>query len=113
MAIGPSVLADFRLASSAEVIQTLGKRLRDQRLSKVMTQEELSRRAGVALGAVKKLESTGKVTVETLTQVARALGLINEFSELFLIRAQASIAEMERGELATRKRARKRAGKQP
>lgn len=99
--------ADFRLASPDEVVQALGKRLRDQRMSRVMTQEELSRRAGIALGSVKKLESTGKVTMETLVQVARALGLINDFSDLFAIRSQASIAEMERNELSKRQRARK------
>lgn len=104
-----SSLLDLRLASSDEVVQSLGKRLREQRMSKVMTQEELSQRAGVALGAIKKLESTGKVTVETLVQVVQVLGLINEFSGLFSIRVQTSIADMERKELAQRQRARKHA----
>jgi transcriptional regulator with XRE-family HTH domain len=106
---GDSNLVDFRLASTAEVMQALGRRLRDQRMSKLITQEELAGRAGVALGAVKKLESTGKVTVETLVQVTRALGLLDEFTALFSIRAQTSIAEMERNALAKRQRARKRA----
>lgn len=106
-------LTDFRLASSAEVMQALGRRLRDQRMARVMTQEELSRRAGVALGAVKKLESTGKVTLETLMQVARVLGLINEFEGLFKLRPQTSIADMERSELAKRQRARRPVSAQP
>jgi transcriptional regulator with XRE-family HTH domain len=72
-----------------------------------MTQEELSRRAGVALGAVKKLESTGKVTVETLVRVAQVLGVIDDLNGLFVLRVQTSIADMERGELAKRQRARK------
>jgi transcriptional regulator with XRE-family HTH domain len=101
------IAVDLRLASTSEVVEALGKRLREQRLSKVMTQAELSGRAGVALGAVKKLESSGKVTVETLVLVARALGLIDELRDLFSIRVQTSIADMERGELAKRQRARK------
>ena len=82
-------------------------------MAKVMTQEELSQRAGVALGAIKKLESTGTVTVETLLQVARGLGLINEFEGLFKLHVQTSIADMERGELAKRQRARKSVSAQP
>ena len=107
-----TTLTDFRLASSDEVAQSLGKRLREQRMSKLMTQTELSTRAGVALGAVKKLESTGKVTVETLVQVARALDLISEFNDIFSILVQTSIADMERHELTKRKRARRPSGAQ-
>ena len=103
---------DFRLASLDEIVQQLGQRLRDQRMSKLMTQVELASRAGVALGAVKKLESSGKVTVETLVAVARALGRVGDLN-IFLIEAQFSIAEMERNELAARKRARKPKAAQP
>jgi len=106
------VVTDFRLATTDEVVQSLGRRLRKQRLSKSMTQAELGVRAGVALGAVKKLESTGKVTVETLALVARALGLITEL-DIFTIRVQKSIADLERGELAKRQRARKPTNKKP
>jgi transcriptional regulator with XRE-family HTH domain len=76
-------------------------------MSRMMTQAELASRAGVALGAVKKLESTGKVTVDTLVQVAGALGLVNEFNSIFTIRAPMSIADMERHELVHRQRVRK------
>ena len=105
--------SDFNLASSAEIMQALGQRLREQRLAKLMTQEELSRRAGVALGAVKKLESSGKVTLETLVQVARVLGLVNGLSGLFAAPAYASIADMERHAAPKRQRARKRVGVAP
>lgn len=101
-------LSDFRLASTSEVLKTLGARLRDQRMSKLMTQDELAGRAGVSLGAVKKLESSGKVTLETLVQVTRALGLTDELNQLFPIRASSSIADMERNALAKRQRARRR-----
>jgi transcriptional regulator with XRE-family HTH domain len=72
-----------------------------------MTQADLATRAGVALGAVKKLESTGKVTVETLVQVAVALGLVSELNSVFAIRVPMSIADMERHELVHRQRVRK------
>jgi transcriptional regulator with XRE-family HTH domain len=105
--LSSEVLADFRLASPGEVVKALGRRLRDQRASQSLTQMQLATRAGVALGAVKKLEATGRVTMETLVQVVVALGLVAEFNSIFAIRAQASIAEMKRQELARRKRVRK------
>jgi transcriptional regulator with XRE-family HTH domain len=100
-------LIDFKLASPGEVVEALGRRLREQRMSRSMTQADLATRAGVALGAVKKLESSGRVTVETLVQGAGALGLVDEFNSIFAIRAQMSIADMERHELVRRKRVRK------
>ncbi len=97
---------DFRLATPSEIVGTLGARLREQRLSQVITQEEVARRAGVSVGAIKKLESSGKVTVETLVLVAQVLGLVEDLSALFKIRPQTSIAEMERYAASQRQRAR-------
>jgi transcriptional regulator with XRE-family HTH domain len=101
------VALDFKLATSDEIVRTLGLRLRAQRLARSITQDELASRAGVALGSVKKLESTGNTTLRTFIGVVQALALVDELETVFALKPQASIAEMERAETATRQRARR------
>jgi transcriptional regulator with XRE-family HTH domain len=83
-------------------------RLRVQRLARSITQEELAGRAGVAVGSVKKLESTGNTTLRTFISVVQALSLTDEFAAILALKPQTSIAAMERAESATRQRARRR-----
>jgi transcriptional regulator with XRE-family HTH domain len=99
-------VTDFRLASTTVILAELGGRLRQQRLARVWTQQDLSARAGVALSAVKKLESGGNATLRTMIKVTQAMSLTHDLAETFAARVSASIAEMERAARAPRKRAR-------
>ena len=101
-------MLDFHFASSDEIVQALGQRLRAQRLSRLMPQAELARRAGVALGSVKQLESSGNTTLQTWVRVLQALSLTDEIAGLLQLKPSTSIAAMESAELAQRKRARRR-----
>lgn len=99
---------DFKLATSDEIARALGLRLRAQRLARSITQEELAHRAGVAVGSVKKIESSGNTTLRTFISVAQALSLADEFAAILALKPHVSIAAMERAETATRQRARRR-----
>lgn len=87
------------LATPVEILQTLGGRLRLQRLAQNLSQRELARMAGLSLGAVRKLEHDGQCSLETLVRALQALGLLGELEELFVLRRQ-SIAQMELAEQA-------------
>ena len=100
-------MLNFQLATTEEVLRELGQRLRAQRLQRLITQEELAARAGVALGSVKKLESSGRTTLHTFVRVIHALSLTDDIAGILQLKASSSIADMERAELATRKRARR------
>ena len=52
----------------------LGQQLRDLRLRQNINQQQLAEQAGIALNAVKNLESGKGSTVSTLVKVLRALG---------------------------------------
>ena len=85
----------------------LGSRLRAQRLAQNLPQRELAQMAGLSLGALRKLETNGQTSLETLVRVVQALGLAGELESLFVLR-RASIAQMEQVEAASqRKRARR------
>ena len=103
-------MLNFQLATAEEVLRELGQRLRAQRMARLITQQELAARAGVALGAVKKLETSGASTLNTFVRVIQALSLTDELAGILQIKASSSIAEMERAELSKRKRARRPRG---
>jgi transcriptional regulator with XRE-family HTH domain len=93
----------FALALSAEIQQTLGSRLRTQRLAQALSQRDLAQMAGLSLGAVRKLEQDGQSSLETLIRVVQALGLVEELDDLFVLKRR-SIAQMEQAEVAGQRR---------
>ncbi|KAF1069319.1 helix-turn-helix transcriptional regulator [Variovorax sp.] len=100
----------FVLAPATEVLQALGQRVRAQRLAQQVPQRELAQMAGLSLGAVRKLESSGQTSLETLVRAVQALGLVNELEDLFVLKRQ-SIAQMEQAEaVSQRQRATRRRG---
>ncbi len=101
---------EFTLAAPAEILFTLGARLRSQRLAQNLTQGDLAGMAGLSLGAVRKLEASGQCALGTLVRVAQALGLVHELQPLFELPSQ-SIAQMEQAAVARqRQRARRKEG---
>ena len=95
----------FMLSTPAEILLALGGRLRAQRLAQSLTQRDLAQMAGLSLGALRKLETDGQCSLETLVRVAQALGLAAAMDALFVLQPQ-SIAQMEQ---AARARPRQRA----
>lgn len=100
---------DIAFATAPEVVRELGQRLRTQRLAKSVTQQELAARAGVSVGAIKKLEATGRTTMETYVRAVQALGLIDDLADFMQLRPTTSIAEMEKAQTAQRQRVRHKA----
>jgi transcriptional regulator with XRE-family HTH domain len=97
---------DMAFATAPELIRELGHRLRAQRLGKSVTQGELAVRAGVSVGAIKKLEATGLTTMETYVRAVLALGLVDELADFMKLRPTTSIAAMENAQAAQRQRVR-------
>lgn len=100
-------MLEFQLATSEEIIRELGQRLRAQRMARLMTQEELASRAGVAVGSVKKLEAGQNTTLSTFVRVVMALSLTHDIAGILQLKSTTSIADMERAEMSRRKRARR------
>ena len=90
------------LAPASEVLQTLGQRVRAQRLVQGVSQRELAQMAGLSLGALRKLESSGQSSLETLVRAVQALGLVDELEDLFVLKRQ-SIAQMEQAEAVSQR----------
>ncbi|WP_258098872.1 helix-turn-helix domain-containing protein [Marinoscillum pacificum] len=68
----------------SEVIQDIATKVRDLRKIKKLSQEELAEKSGVSFGSIKRFESTGKISLESLLKVAFALDSLGDFEKLFV-----------------------------
>lgn len=71
----PEEVAEFN-KSIAELVRSIRKR-------KGLTQADMSRRSGVSLGAVKRFEKTGNITLLSFSKLVIALGFELELLKLF------------------------------
>lgn len=98
---------DFKLSTPDEIGLELGYRLRQQRMSKHWTQQELADRTGLDVGTIKNLENKGQCALLTLIRIAMALDCISDLANLFQLKIS-SIAEMEKVENLRKSRIPKR-----
>lgn len=79
-----------------EMNLTLAKRVREIRKRKGFSQLQLSERSNVSLGSVKRFETTGQISLLSLTKLAVALNCENEIRNLFTDVSYGSIEEVLR-----------------
>ena len=92
-------ISSLQLHSPADLTRTIGQRLRQVRLLRGLTQEELAERSGVSLSTLKLLETQGKGSLQRLARIAGVLGIAGELRDLFRHPAGAgSIEEVKRSE---------------
>jgi transcriptional regulator with XRE-family HTH domain len=48
------------------------------------TQAEIAERSGVSLGSIKRFETTGKISLESLLKLTEVLGRLSEFEQIFV-----------------------------
>ena len=77
-----------------EMNEKLAQRVRNIRKRKNFSQQELSKRSGVSYGSIKRFETTGMISLLSLTKIAVALGCGNEITDLFTEVPYRSIEEV-------------------
>ena len=82
---------DFNPGSIAEKIAI---RMKAKRLALNMTQKTLASRSGVSLGSIKRFETTHRIALQSLLQIALVLDASVEFHQLFPMNQYRSIAEV-------------------
>ena len=85
---------NFSLITPDEAGAAIGARLRDHRLAQNRSQREVAQRAGVSVPTVKRLEATGRGSIEHLLLIAWTLGLEHVFIDLMPKPAPRSIEEV-------------------
>lgn len=72
----------FSTHSPEEVSSQLAARVRERRLAKGWSRQELSARSGVAFATLQKFEQTGHISLERLLRIAAALNVLSSFQQL-------------------------------
>ncbi|MBO7243664.1 MAG: helix-turn-helix transcriptional regulator [Alphaproteobacteria bacterium] len=71
------------LKTPVEMMQLMAHRVKTKRLALNLTQEGISARSGVSLGSLKRFESTGQISLESLLKLAHAVNALSDFEDLF------------------------------
>ena len=76
-------MTGFVWETAEEINGDLAKRIRNIRRRRKISQEELSRRSGVSYGSIKRFETSGQISLLSLTKIAMALDCAEEIKGLF------------------------------
>lgn len=77
-----------------EIAAALAQRVRARRKEQKLTQAQLSSKAGVSLGSLKRFERDCQISLASLIKISIALDCESDFSALFSKRGYASIQEV-------------------
>lgn len=73
----------FNRRTPKEIDRLIAERVRNVRKRRKISQKKLSERSGVSLGSVKRFESTGDISLVSLTKIAIALEMEGDLEALF------------------------------
>lgn len=73
----------FMWETAEELDLKLAQRVRNIRKRRSISQEKLASMSGVSYGSVKRFESTGQISLLSLTKIAMALDIADELRNIF------------------------------
>lgn len=76
-------MEEFIWETVEEINLNLAKRVKKIRKRKKLSQQQLANSCHVSLGSIKRFESTGNISLLSLTKIAMELGCIEEIKSLF------------------------------
>jgi transcriptional regulator with XRE-family HTH domain len=85
----------YSLETPEETSRSLAERARTLRLARGWKQSTLADRSGVSLASLRRFESSGKISLESLLRIAFALDQLADFTGVLQPPRAASIAELE------------------
>lgn len=85
---------NLNLKYPEEIAKDIADAEKTKRKKRKLTQEELSARAGISLGSLRRFEQTGEISFVSLLKIAAVLDETDKFTELFTSREYISIQEV-------------------
>lgn len=85
----------FSLQTPEQVSQTLAERLQALRLARGWKQVTLAERSGVSLASLRRFEESGRISLQSLLDLAFALNRLDDFDALLEASPASSLAELE------------------
>lgn len=88
----------FSLRTPEQVSETLAVRVKALRLAKGWKQITLAQRSGVSLASLRRFEESGRISLQSLLELAFALNRLDDFDLLLQPPRASSLAELEAAE---------------
>jgi transcriptional regulator with XRE-family HTH domain len=77
-------ISDFVKVTTEQSVSTeLINRFKKRRKEYGLTQKELSLRSGVSYGSIRRFESSGDISLNSLLKISSAIDCLEDFNELF------------------------------
>lgn len=87
----------FNQKTPGEIDKIIAERIRNIRKRRKLSQKRLSEKSGVSLGSVKRFETSGEISLISLTKIAIALEISDDLEGLFEEAPILSIEEIING----------------
>ena len=75
-------MLNINISTPSSIMEILRVKYKQKRLSMDLTQSGLSTRSGVSLGSVKRFESNGKISLESLLKISLVLECLDDFDNI-------------------------------
>lgn len=85
----------FKFKTPDVTLKAIAAKAKAKRLAVNLTRRTLSAKAGVSEASIKRFEMTGEVSFHSLLKIAFALDCMDEFENLFAVKAPHSIADLQ------------------
>ena len=76
-------MEEFIWETAEELDQKLAQRVRNIRKRRAISQEKLASMSGVSYGSIKRFETSGQISLISLTKIAMALDIADDIRNLF------------------------------
>lgn len=80
--------------TAEEIDMELAKRAKKIRKRRGISQEELSERSGVSYGSIKRFETTGMISLISLTKISMELDCVDDIKDMFTKAVYRNIQEV-------------------
>lgn len=77
-----------------DLVEDISSRHKKLRKKLGLSQQELANRSGISLGSLKRFETTGQISFESLLKLAQILNRLEDFDEVF--KSNDSIEDVEK-----------------
>ena len=77
------MIEEFTLKDAKDLDKALALRVKDIRKRRGYTQESLAEASGVSYGSIKRFETTGMISIVSLTKIAIVLECADQITDMF------------------------------
>ncbi len=88
-------MLNINISTPSSMMRQLKERFRARRLSMDLAQEGLAKKSGVSLGSLKRFESTGQISLESLLKLSLVLECLDDFASIAQEREEVSARSID------------------